>query len=170
MPDGIWGEAVFLLSGAYCSEQHDQTLDKCSKMSDNTHQWDARAIFNLSLRGEKNKMPAKYPSDIFEQGRALLEAWKSIDGPPAVGDLVPAALEAELTAIGPIYAQVDALEAQLTSLRNERDALSESIWDKVKRVRTGVKGIFGDDSSEYEIVGGTRLSDRKPNTRKRETG
>ncbi len=114
-------------------------------------------------------MTTRYPSDIFEQGRALLEAWKSITGAPAIGDLVPAALEAELTAIGPIYAEIDALEAQLTGLRNERDALGEGIWDKVKRVRTGVKGIFGDDSSEYEIVGGTRLSDRKPNIRRSES-
>jgi hypothetical protein len=30
-------------------------------------------------------------------------------------------------------------------------------------------GTFGDDSSEYEMVGGTRLSDRKRPVRKPET-
>jgi hypothetical protein len=29
-----------------------------------------------------------------------------------------------------------------------------------------VKASFGDDSSQYEMVGGTRLSDRKPRSRK----
>ena len=52
-------------------------------------------------------------------------------------------------------AQITPLEAQLSAL-----------WDKVKRVRNSVKGTFGDDSSQYEMVGGTRLSDRKPARRK----
>lgn len=58
------------------------------------------------------------------------------------------------------------LEAQLTDKRNQRDALYTSIWDKVKRVRNGVKAIYGDDSSQYEMIGGTRLSERKTPTRK----
>jgi hypothetical protein len=40
------------------------------------------------------------------------------------------------------------------------------MWDKVKRVRAGVKANYGDDSSQYEMVGGTRLSERKPPTRR----
>ncbi len=38
----------------------------------------------------------------------------------------------------------------------------------VKRVRSAVKGIYGDDSSEYEMVGGTRKSERKRPVRKTE--
>jgi hypothetical protein len=40
------------------------------------------------------------------------------------------------------------------------------VWDKVKRVRAGVKSIYGDDSSEWEMIGGTRLSERKSPTRR----
>jgi hypothetical protein len=40
------------------------------------------------------------------------------------------------------------------------------MWDKVKRVRAGVKANYGDDSSQYEMVGGTRLSERKSPTRR----
>ncbi len=61
---------------------------------------------------------------------------------------------------------MDALGAQLTDARNRRDALYTAIWSKVKRVRSGVKGIYGDDSSQYEMVGGTRLSERKAPVRK----
>jgi hypothetical protein len=32
---------------------------------------------------------------------------------------------------------------------------------KIKRMHTGVKASFGDASSQYEMVGGTRLRDRK---------
>jgi hypothetical protein len=36
----------------------------------------------------------------------------------------------------------------------------------VKRARSGIKGFYGDDSTEYEIAGGTRASDRKSHRRK----
>ena len=59
------------------------------------------------------------------------------------------------------------LEAQLTDKRNQRGALYASLWDKVKRVRNAVKGTYGDDSSQStrEMVGGTRMSERKFGTR-----
>jgi hypothetical protein len=31
----------------------------------------------------------------------------------------------------------------------------------MKRVRAGVKANYGDDSQQYEMVGGTRMSERK---------
>ena len=37
------------------------------------------------------------------------------------------------------------------------------------RARMGIKVIYGDDSSQYEMVGGTRLSDRKTVARKAAT-
>jgi len=52
------------------------------------------------------------------------------------------------------------------STPRERDALLGATWDKVKRVRASVKGLYGDDSSEYDMVGGTRKSERKTPTRK----
>ena len=36
-----------------------------------------------------------------------------------------------------------------------------SLWDTIKRVRATVKGAYGDDSSEYELVGGTRVSEHR---------
>ena len=36
------------------------------------------------------------------------------------------------------------------------------MWDKVKRVRAGVKANYGDDSQQFEMIGGTRTSERKP--------
>jgi len=54
----------------------------------------------------------------------------------------------------------------LTDKRNQRDATNTALWDKVKRARNGIKANYGDDSSQYEMVGGTRASERKPRTRK----
>lgn len=107
-----------------------------------------------------------YPTDVLEQARAVLEAWKQISPTLTLGELNLEGLKADIDAAVPLVTQIMALEAQLTDLRNQRDALYEELWNKVKRTRSGVKGIYGDDSSEYEMVGGTRKSERKPRSQK----
>jgi hypothetical protein len=42
----------------------------------------------------------------------------------------------------------------------------KSLWYKVKHARNSIKGSFGDGSPQYKMVGGTRLSERKPTRRK----
>lgn len=112
-------------------------------------------------------MPKKnYPTDILTQAQIILDAWKSINLELKIGELAHTDLEADIAKAKPIQSQLNELEAKLTDLRNQRDVLYTGIWDKAKRVRNGVKGIYGDDSSQYEMVGGTRRSDRKPPKRK----
>ncbi len=115
-------------------------------------------------------MPKKlYPTDVLEQAQSVANAWSQINGEMTFGELNLASLNDDLRQTGPLQSQMDTLETRLTDLRNQRDALFLSIWDKVKRVRASVKGIYGDDSSQYEMVGGTRLSERKSPTRKAST-
>ena len=109
-----------------------------------------------------------YPPDVADEGRAVLEAWKAIDPAFELGGMALAEMEASLNKLGGIYALLDGLDAQITELRNQRDAAGEDLWDRVKRVRTGVKSVFGDNSSEYEVVGGTRMGDRKLHKKKEE--
>jgi hypothetical protein len=112
-------------------------------------------------------MPGKpYPTDVVAQGQAVLEAWLSIDPQLKVGSQTPDSLEGKLAQSAPIERQIDKLDALLTDMRNQRDALCAEIWDVAKRVRATVKGVYGDDSSQYEMIGGTRLSERKPVSRR----
>jgi len=53
------------------------------------------------------------------------------------------------------------IEDDLTSARNKVKAERHTLWEILKRVRSAVKGKFGDDSDEYERIGGTRLSERR---------
>jgi hypothetical protein len=108
-----------------------------------------------------------YPPTVLSQAKVLAQALKNIDPTLQVGDLTNAALEADLEKGVAIQRTLNILEIQLTDQRNKRDALYGEIWKKVKRLRAGVKAIYGDDSSEYEMAGGTRLSERKPRTRKK---
>lgn len=111
-------------------------------------------------------MARGFPTDIAQQARSVLEAWRQMSLPATIGEITPAVLEQELQALSPIQTDLDSLDAQLTDLRNRRDALGAKIWDHLKRIRGGVKANYGDDSSQYEMVGGTRKSERKPPQRK----
>ena len=115
-------------------------------------------------------MPAKpYPTDVLEQAQSVLDAMNQIDSGMNIGSVNNATLSADITQANQLVSQMNALEAQLTNMRNQRDTLYAALWDKVKRVRSGVKANYGDDSSQYEMVGGTRLSERKSPTRKTTT-
>jgi len=112
-------------------------------------------------------MPGKiYSNDILKQAQDVATAWNQINNTLVFGALNPAALTADITSFNTVQAQISNLELQLTDLRNRRDALGTGLWDKIKRVRAGIKANYGDDSSQFEMVGGTRLSDRKSPTRK----
>jgi hypothetical protein len=113
-------------------------------------------------------MPKRlFPPNVIQQAQSVLGGWNQIATPvPALGTLTAAAFTTEVTTASTLDAQITALEAQLTDKRNQRDLLYAGVWDRVKRVRNAIKGIYGDDSSQYEIVGGKRLSERKRPTRK----
>ncbi|MGC1377881.1 MAG: hypothetical protein WA821_16735, partial [Anaerolineales bacterium] len=49
---------------------------------------------------------------------------------------------------------------------NQQDVVCSDMWEQVKRVRNGIKGIYGDNSSQYEMIGGIRKSERKRPVRK----
>lgn len=101
-----------------------------------------------------------------KQAQEALSAWNQINATLTYGALTLAALSADITDAAALESAMAKLEAQLTDMRNQRHALYLSMWDKVKRLRSGIKATYGDDSSQYEMVGGTRLSERKPIVRR----
>ena len=112
-------------------------------------------------------MPNKpFPSDVIPQAQDVLIGWTEIGSTVAFGTLTSALLTTDINAYAPLEAEITKLEKQMADKRNQREQLSIAIWDKVKRVRASVRGIYGDDSTQYELVGGTRLSDRKAHVRK----
>lgn len=62
--------------------------------------------------------------------------------------------------------EIAAFELKLTPLRNTRDDLAKKLNEINTRARSGMKGFFGPNSSQYEQAGGTRASERKAPTRK----
>lgn len=69
--------------------------------------------------------------------------------------------------------EVEGFNQQITDLRTQLDDLLNKRNDSTKvlngyntRCLSTVRGIFGPDSSEYELAGGTRTSERKKPVRK----
>ena len=112
-------------------------------------------------------MSKKYfPPDVLTQAQEILVGWGQVSATLTFGTLNPAALTADITLLGPIETNISKLEIQLAEQRNQRDVLYNAMWDKIKRVRAGVKANYGDDSQQFEMVGGTRTSERKTHVRK----
>jgi hypothetical protein len=107
-----------------------------------------------------------FPTDVIRQAQKVLSGWLQISTTLVFGTLTSATLTADVTAIAPLDAEINKLESQLNDKRIQREALCLSLWDKVKRVRSSVRGIYGDDSAQYELVGGKRMSERKPRARR----
>ncbi len=114
-------------------------------------------------------MHRKYPQDVVEQAQDVVVGWGQVTPAVTFGTLTVTALQADITAATPLEADIAKLEKQLADKRNQRDILYTAMWDKVKRTRAGFKCTFGDDSQQYEWVGGTRMSERKLRARKGST-
>ena len=114
-------------------------------------------------------MPGKpFPSDIIKQAREVATAWKEINPTMFFGPVSATALIENIHASSTLQAQVSVLEIQLTELRAQRDASNKRLWEKLKRVRAGIKASYGSDSQEYQRFGGQRARKLSPARRKTE--
>ena len=107
-----------------------------------------------------------YPPNVSTQAQEILVGWGQVSTTLIFGTLTPTALTADITSASTLESDISKLEIQLADKRNQRDLVYNGMWDKIKRVRAGVKANYGDDSQQFEMVGGTRTSERKSPTRK----
>ena len=101
------------------------------------------------------------PRNLPEQAASIKDAWSRIDPKMTLGNVSLSSLMTDIEALRAIEADLVSMENQLTALRDQRNVLQQATWDKVKGVRSMAKVIYGDDSLEYELMGGTRRSERK---------
>jgi hypothetical protein len=88
----------------------------------------------------------------------------------SLGDLTQANFQTLVDDLRNKRNQTEMLRTQLTALVNETNDLGLGLSDAVSRTLSGVRAVFGPDSSQYEQAGGTRRSERKrPAARKPKT-
>jgi len=106
-------------------------------------------------------------SPFLEGAQQRLTALSSIDPALDLGNgLTLAAYRAEVTSAQAKQDAYNALLSQVDQAYNEFLAAEKSIRDLSERMLAGVASKYGKDSSEYEMAGGKRKSERKRPTRK----
>ena len=109
----------------------------------------------------------KKSSAVLETARQRLAGLKSFKNPPDFGpNLTVAGYEAKSNSAS---AKLEAYNQSLATsdrLQNEFQAEEAELNEMNRRILSAGEAIYGPDSSEYELLGGTRKSERKRPTRK----
>jgi len=101
------------------------------------------------------------PANTDRQAVSINQAWPQIGDQVTLGGVTRADFQAQQANLTAADQSVASAQAMLTEARNQRKAARHELWKLIKRVRNGTKAQYGDDSNEYELVGGVRLSERK---------
>lgn len=83
-----------------------------------------------------------------------------------LGDIKLEDVSATIEQLNQLDDDIRSLRIDLTAKLNRRDEAARTLNAIVVRARSGIRGFFGPDSSQYEQAGGTRTSERKPRKRK----
>ena len=115
-------------------------------------------------------MPTKMnPDKVKTDADTILGVWKA-NTDFKLKDVTLESFEADTKRLDANLRDISAKEQELTPLRNERDDLALRLNEVCTRTRSGIKGFFGPNSSQYEQVGGTRAVERKKPQRKGAVG
>lgn len=93
--------------------------------------------------------------------RRTLEGWQQIDANLKIGSLTVSEVQSQIDSFLKLNSDITAAEISLAKLRNDRQATQKQLQESRKRIHSTIRGLYGDDSNEYEMVGGTRMSERK---------
>ncbi len=106
-------------------------------------------------------------SPFLEGAQQRLNALSTIDPALDLGNgLTLAAYRAQVTSMQAKQDAYNALLSQADQAQNELLEAEKAIRDLSERMLAGVASKYGKDSSEYEMAGGKRKSERKRPTRK----
>src|SRR3954469_19678446 len=113
----------------------------------------------------------KRSSVVLETARQRLSGLRSITPTPNFGPALDVdKYEEDINAFGTQLDKYNETVSLLDRMQNELDEGETSINDKNKRMLAATGAQYGPNSNEYEQVGGTRTSDRKRPTRKKNGG
>ena len=103
--------------------------------------------------------------DIVADAERLLRVWNDNDK-LSLGDVTREGFQAMLATFKTTRSHTEDLRTQLTASVNDTNSQASAIQDLVVRGRSGARAQFGADSTQYEQLGGTRASERKPRAKK----
>jgi len=105
------------------------------------------------------------PDKVLTDAKTILEVWNE-NKDFKLKDVTLENVEADCVTLEKSIEDIAKLELKLTPLRNLRDDVAKKLNETNTRARSGIKGYFGGNSSQYDQVGGTRTSERAKGGRK----
>ncbi len=102
---------------------------------------------------------------LLQEANEIKKALEKIDDRLPDG-LKAADMETKIVGLETAVDKVDEVNVERTRLVDRKGEQAGHLSDHIVQVRAVVKGIFGADSEEYDMVGGTRTSERRHPVRK----
>lgn len=99
------------------------------------------------------------------EAEKLIRVWQA-NADLSMGETTLVKLQGAVDDLRQAGTRVDEARTVLTGLINEANDKRLIVAKLITRGRSVVRGTYGPDSSQYEQVGGTRASERKPAKRK----
>lgn len=99
------------------------------------------------------------------EAEKLIRVWQA-NPTLSMGEITLVKFQEAVDALRQAGTMVDEARTALTGLINGANDKRSIVAKLITRVRSVVRGTYGPDSSQYEQVGGTRASERKPAKRK----
>ncbi|MET0649033.1 MAG: hypothetical protein ABW208_20685 [Pyrinomonadaceae bacterium] len=98
--------------------------------------------------------------DVIAEAEKIERVW---DANPtfSLGDLTREKFKAELEGLRASRTQLEEARRQVTNLSNDTNERAASVGTNTTRALSGIRAVFGPDSTQYEEGGGTRSSERK---------
>ncbi|MDX6529349.1 MAG: hypothetical protein QOH41_1639 [Blastocatellia bacterium] len=103
--------------------------------------------------------------DIQADGDNLVRVWNDNQS-LSLGDVSREAFNAMMTEFRTAREGLESLRTQITGAVNDVNDRAKTIKGITVRGRAAARGQFGGNSTQYEQLGGTRTSDRKPRKKK----
>jgi hypothetical protein len=115
---------------------------------------------------KQQRMALKVNVDkVAEDAAQILRVWET-NPDFKMKEVVLADFQSACAGLNNLIRNLLAKDQEATVLRNERDDLAVKVNELCTRARSGMKGFFGPNSSQYEQAGGTRAVERKMGIRK----
>jgi hypothetical protein len=111
---------------------------------------------------------AKAITEVLFEGDQLVHVW-TVNPTFSMGETTMQMMQGMLTDLRAKQTLVHEARTTLTRLVDEANDAAALAGSFITRGRSGIRAVYGPDSPQYDQVGGTRLSDRKPRKSKRAT-
>lgn len=107
--------------------------------------------------------------DVIAAAEQIMRVWEA-NSTFTLGDLTLAVFKAELEALLTQREQLEEARRQVTNLVNSTNEKVDKVSENVTRALSGIRAVFGPDSTQYDEAGGTRSSERRARTSNKKGG